>query len=358
MLRLLEGRVGIISILNEECVRPKGNDIAFVAKVKSVNAESKQLIQEKLHKPTEFGVMHYAGLVTYDATNFVQKNTDALPNDLIECACKSSNDLIQVELKAAADAKEDAAGGPAKKRGAATVTVATKFKHQLHQLMHNLSQTQSRYIRCIKPNPEKVPHKMHMLSSTEQLRCAGVVAAVTISRVAFPNRLLHETALERFMCLSSQDLDVCFSEEKKDDEEAVMKHCVHNLLCEILRELEVPSDDDPPVAKKAFECGRSRVYFRAGALEFLERKRLLALGVFATMLQKSARGFVARSQYLKLKSASVTVVACARRVIARKRYHRALSAVVVMECWIRSLFARRELLRLRRQKAATQLQSQ
>ena len=56
------------------------------------------------------------------------------------------------------------------------------------------------YIRCIKPNPEKQPLKMNMVMAAEQLRCAGVVAAVTISRMAFPNRLMHETALEHFSC--------------------------------------------------------------------------------------------------------------------------------------------------------------
>ena len=40
VLRLMEGRVGIISVLNEECVRPNGSDTGFVSKIKSVNKET------------------------------------------------------------------------------------------------------------------------------------------------------------------------------------------------------------------------------------------------------------------------------------------------------------------------------
>merc|ERR1712238_354143 len=40
VLDLVEGRMGLISVLNEECIRPKGNDVAFVAKVYTMNKES------------------------------------------------------------------------------------------------------------------------------------------------------------------------------------------------------------------------------------------------------------------------------------------------------------------------------
>eukprot|EP00957_Ditylum_brightwellii_P142083 10825443-Ditylum_brightwellii.AAC.1 len=54
VLKLIEGRMGLIAILNEECVRPKGNDASFVSKLKSVNSELSVLVSERLHRPTEF----------------------------------------------------------------------------------------------------------------------------------------------------------------------------------------------------------------------------------------------------------------------------------------------------------------
>lgn len=67
--------------------------------------------------------------------------------------------------------------------------------------MFTLEATQTRYIRCIKPNSKKAPRVMEHNATIDQLRCAGVVAAVTISRSAFPNRLDHRDALDRFRLL-------------------------------------------------------------------------------------------------------------------------------------------------------------
>ena len=353
VLKLIEGKIGIISVLNEECVRPRGNDVAFVSKVKSVSKEITCLLSEKLHRATEFGIQHYAGPVTYDASNFVQKNTDALPKDLIECACLSSNDLIRVELQASVEAKE----GTLEKRGAATLTVATKFKAQLVTLMHDVAKTRTRYIRCIKPNPEKVPYKMNMASTAEQLRCAGVVAAVTISRVAFPNRLMHETALERFDCLSRVDLQNITYEKKQESEDDLTgyRDVVGGVLTTLLQQLEVTAGDGTVV--KAFECGRSRVYFRTGALEFLEAKRLVALGVLATAIGRLARGFTARSIFWKLRDATINCQAYTRRTVGRTKFLQAKYSCLSIQCWTRCFFARWELVRLQRNKASIDIQS-
>ena len=37
VLRLVEGQMGIISVLNEECVLPKGDEVLFVSKMKTMN---------------------------------------------------------------------------------------------------------------------------------------------------------------------------------------------------------------------------------------------------------------------------------------------------------------------------------
>ena len=73
-----------------------------------------------------------------------------------------------------------------------------KYKGQLMKLMAMLKQTSSRYVRCVKPNTFKKPSIMQHISTIEQLRCAGVVAAVTLSRSAFPNRLENKTVRFKF----------------------------------------------------------------------------------------------------------------------------------------------------------------
>jgi len=71
VLDLIEARGGLLAMLNEECVRPSGNDGAFVSKAISGNKKSKCLIAEMRMGPMEFGIHHYAGKVIYNADGFV-----------------------------------------------------------------------------------------------------------------------------------------------------------------------------------------------------------------------------------------------------------------------------------------------
>lgn len=344
VLNLVEGKMGVIAVLNEECRRPKGNDATFVSKLKTMNKDLSCLVSERLHRPYEFAVEHYAGPVKYDATNFVQKNMDKIPNDLLDCASQSTNDIIAKELQAAADGK---AGGKS------TVTVTTNFRQQLSSLMLNISKTRTRYIRCIKPNPEKEPFKMNLMSSMEQLRCAGVIAAVTISRMAFPNRLLHETASERFRCLSNTSV-ASDAEEKKEDSSS-LREFVEKMFTDLLKHMETTDDDGKSV--KSFVCGKTRIYFKTGSLEYLEAERMIALGLLARQIQKIARRFVAYTKYMRLKRTAVMAQAWARRTIARNNYLRMIAAAIDLQCWTRCIIAKRKLLELKRERGSTLFQS-
>ena len=365
VLGVIEGKMGIIAVLNEECVRPNGNDTSFVSKIKTINKDAAPLVDDRLHKPTEFAIQHYAGEVKYDASNFVTKNTDTLPRDLVGCATKSDNALIAGEFLNATKSKaeREAATKPGRGRSSA-VTVSTTFRSQLSSLMNNIGQTKTRYVRCIKPNPQKKPLEVDLLSSTEQLRCAGVVAAVNVSRAAFPNRLMHSAALERFSCLSAiasnEDSDSeSDDEEKKEDnsqECADDREAVEKLLDEVLKSMETSAEDG--TVTKAFAVGKSRVYFRQGALEYLEAGRLKALGVYAVEIERIVRGFLARSEFLYKKDCAITLQSVVRCHIARSQFVEKKVAATAISCWVRCINAKVELVRLRRERASTILQAQ
>jgi len=397
VLDLVEGRMGLLAFLNEECVRPGGCDKGFVMKANAMNKESPCYFTRNSFEDVEFGVRHYAGPVVYDATNFVTKNMDTLPTDLQDCAGLSTNSIIANELsnesmmnpihppsprgggpsspKAGATKKRRSPPAtrkapvhqnpkdPPKKKNSNLVgrTVWTKFKTQLTDLMTNLQKTRTRYIRCIKPNPSKLPLVMEHRSTVEQLRCAGVVAAVTISRSAFPNRLEHKIVLDRFKSLWEKGAHLVALEETNqsddimDDPDAIAGAMVSHLLTSAMKDLEVERDDG--TVTKAFVIGRSRAYFRAGALEFLESERVKRLGVWAVEIQRLVRRFVARSRFVRLRTMSVDIQALARKRSARSRYMQWRSAAIVMECWYRCVSARLTLRELVRSYKATLIQT-
>lgn len=355
VLDLIEGRTGLLAMLNEECFRPNGNDSTFVRKAIMTNKKSPCLICEKMFGTVEFGIKHYAGTVIYTAETFVTKNTDRIPDDLKEIAKLSVNEIISKHLNNDCMTEDEVPDIPIphklKKKSSSSVsaTVWTKFKTQLNSLMGRLAETDSRYIRCIKPNSQKAPLLLEHVPTVDQLRCAGVVAAVTISRSAFPNRLDHEHVLERFKSLWPKGAEKC-SEGSYDEK---LHADVDTLLSGALESLE---RKEKGKTVKAFVNGKTRAYFRAGALEFLETQRLSGMGFWATEIQKVARGKMQRNQYQKQRRAATIISASVRSMMARRQYQLTRKRATVLQCWARCLAAKRLVVNLRTFTYATKIQ--
>eukprot|EP00536_Pseudo-nitzschia_multiseries_P013607 jgi/Psemu1/212206/e_gw1.593.27.1 len=380
VLDLVEGRMGLLAFLNEECVRPKGSDKTFVYKAQAMNKENRCFFRDKHAADTEFGIHHYAGKVVYDATNFVKKNTDTLPSDLLNCAKLSSNAIIANELnndemmnpmhKGAASASTggakkkkrpkaaQAASTRTLKRRSSNIvaeTVWTKFKSQLSRLMDTLSDTKTRYIRCIKPNTQKSPLLMEHASTVEQLRCAGVVAAVTISRSAFPNRLEHISILDRFKSLWPKGDHIAVLKNEHLDIDERCKKATDILLTLALKQMEFEKNGS---RFRAFVMGKTRAYFRAGALEFLEAERMKHLGTYVVAIQTAVRCFTCKSMYQRYRTALIVLQANYRRLLQRRVYLELWQAAVRIECWYRVVFASRRVYHLRRSMRAILIQTQ
>ena len=71
-------------------------------------------------------------------------------------------------------------------------TAGGQFTKQLRKLRDRIDNTKPHYIRCLKPNLELVPNNDNAIMITEQLRYAGVLEAVRVSRVGYPQRYGHD----------------------------------------------------------------------------------------------------------------------------------------------------------------------
>jgi myosin-5 len=300
VLDLIEGSTGLLNMLNEECVRPKGCDQDFVQKAILQNHPSTCLVVDKFDRMS-FGIRHYAGRVMYDAEAFVSKNLDTLPTDLQWCTEKCTNPIIntaRTEGRAGKPVSPHSLGRGAPQKLESNITaktVWTKYKSQLAKLMSQLRKTRSRYIRCIKPNTTKAPQLMQHHNVLAQLRCAGVVAAVTISRSVFPNQLDNSVVLSRYSTSmwekknsSQKTSDMSPNKRRAEDCKALMT-CA----------LKFKEEHQNGRVVKAFAVGKTRTYFRTGALEWLESSRMNGLDAQATIIQSAARGWLAHRQASK-----------------------------------------------------------
>jgi len=299
VLELIEGKLGIIKQLNEECVRPKGNDQAFVSKLLQSNKNVPCLIMKSTFSRITFGIHHYAGPVIYQAQDFTIRNTDTLPSDLKEAAMACSNEIIAKHLqnnsssnqaKKAAAAKSARAAPRRAKSSLSADTVMTQFKSQLTSLMRGLSETQSRYIRCVKPNTKKKKLLLEHVTTLEQLRCAGVVAAVTISRSAYPSKLDYSDVVHRYAMLNVDKPKDGYADESAE---------IDDLLNKVLKKFEKKKNSGS--ISKAYAIGKTKVYFKSGCLEYLESQRGKIWHKWAVKIQAPARGFITRTRVWRKK---------------------------------------------------------
>merc|ERR1712238_165019 len=261
ILDSLEGRNGLITILNEECLRPKGNDEAFVYKAKRAHSgPTSKLISEKLHKRTEFGVNHFAGCVRYNAHSFVMSNMEKLPTSLIECAAKSTNSLIQNEFQNLETGKVNYSAedrlSMRRKKGA-NKTVLNKFQVQLKSLMSAIEGTRTRYIRCIKPNRSMTPKMTCHASTLRQLGCSGLMTALIIAKESYPQNLEYQFIFGRYACLLQNE------EVAKIRAGIDLKERVHHMLTRWLNPMSKKNTNGSRTMP--FACGKTKVFSKAGA---------------------------------------------------------------------------------------------
>eukprot|EP00816_Leptocylindrus_hargravesii_P001705 CAMPEP_0196806644 /NCGR_PEP_ID=MMETSP1362-20130617/6557_1 /TAXON_ID=163516 /ORGANISM="Leptocylindrus danicus, Strain CCMP1856" /LENGTH=1237 /DNA_ID=CAMNT_0042180223 /DNA_START=49 /DNA_END=3759 /DNA_ORIENTATION=- len=347
VLDLMESKLGLIVVLNEECVRPNATPNTFVKKLKRINRRLGCLVQERLAPPEEFGIKHYAADVTYDARNFIVRNKDALADDLVTCAAQSTNMVISQQ------SKKLIAGGKGKtfkgqQRGwLVAATVLGKFQTQLKQLMGILEKTKTRYVRCIKPNSSFTPGATDHGETLVQLKSAGLVAALAVSREYFPNRLPHDAAIQRFMPLV-RPMGLLRSEAESD------KSYIERILQELLKDFKIKKRG---IDNRIFACGKTRVYFRGGSLEYLETERQRVFTGSSICLQSFARYVIWRCRFCAWKKSAIKVQSMVRCQKHRKAFLLKRNACISIQTAVRVMVARMEFIRLRRDRAARRIQS-
>ena len=188
ILDLLEKKpAGVFPALDETLRLPKGSDSAFLDALAG-HAKGNTLFSRNLRNPTKFLVKHFAGDVEYDVTGFLDKNRDALAEDVLNLLRDSG--LPQVKSIAE---KTVVSSTKALKK-----SLGFKFTQQLSELQTTLSKTEIHYIRCIKPNREKKPQTFEGSYSLTQMRNSGILEAVKIRKSGFPFRLKHEDFVKRY----------------------------------------------------------------------------------------------------------------------------------------------------------------
>jgi myosin heavy subunit len=275
MIESKRGVPGIMLMLDEEVVMPKGCDATFLNKITSQHSKDPHFASgsgsgggKSMHlKLTDFSIQHYAGKVTYNSTGFLDKNKDELHPHLRQLLSESTDTFIAKELFGPAaeppEASTSRSGGKKKK----SATVCQKFRTQLDQLIDNLKKREQHYVRCVKPNSRKQHNRFNDKLVLEQLKYCGIFEAVAIRQNGFPFRLLHAAFSERYRHLGTGDFG---------DVETPAEDLVRNLT-------------EKFSTLKSIQFGRTMVLCRAEEMRVLERERFELHTTRSTYIQKNYR---------------------------------------------------------------------
>jgi len=283
----------------------------------------------------QFGVFHYAGLVEYDTDGFVEKNKDELPREATDLLLSSSSAFVK-ELAAiisASSAPEPAkpvrAGGKKK-----TKTVGGHFASQLQSLRAKIDLTSPHYVRCLKPNGDLVPDNFDPLMIVEQLRCAGVVEAVRVSRVGYPQRYSHSQFVSRYRTLGSREMKkAAKSSSRKVKPVVVLVDTIAKKMMEIIdksgtqataatsdkKSKSSSSGDKVDLLAVGIQVGKTKVFLRRRAFDILEKMRKDFMATAAIKVQAIARGYIHHRTYIEYCQSNLQLQCWVRVIIAERK---------------------------------------
>ncbi|CAO3633816.1 unnamed protein product [Cunninghamella blakesleeana] len=367
-IELIEGRLGILSLLDEESRLPSGSDEGFIQKLYT-NFEKSADYNGYFKKPRfsnkAFTISHYALDVEYESDNFIDKNKDTVPDEHLNLLQSTEFGFLKQILDKAAENNPKPPVEANNKRMSMMFrkpTLGSIFKLSLINLMETIGGTNVHYIRCIKPNEAKVAWEFEPNMVLSQLRACGVLETIQISCEGYPTRWTFDEFVERFYAL------VPFEHwDPKTNPDP------HQLASVIL--------DAAITDNTLYQIGQTKIFFRAGQLAYLEKLRSDKFNESATLLQKNIRRFISRRKHLRIqrlilqlqaiarqkaavkkikdlkdKKAATLIQTQWRRYIARKKYLARQQFILRLQTAIRHHQASIKLVELRNNHAATQIQ--
>ncbi|KAJ3605608.1 hypothetical protein NHX12_027653 [Muraenolepis orangiensis] len=315
-----EKHKGIISILDEECLRPgEATDLTFLEKLEEKigghpHFVTHKLADQKTRKTLQrgdFRLLHYAGEVTYCVVGFLDKNNDLLYRNVKEVMRQSKNAIVQHCFPSTEP--------DSKKR---PETVVTQFKSSLVGLTDILMCKEPWYVRCIKPNDSKQPGRFDDVLVRHQVKYLGLMEHLRVRRAGFAYRRKYEIFLERYKPLCP------------DTWPNWPGPAAEGVLCLINHLGYRPNE---------YKMGRTKIFIRHPRTLFATEDAFqICKHELATRIQAKYKGYRAKGDYLKQREAATKIENCWRGMMARKEREKRAWAVKVIRRFIKGFMTRNQ----------------
>ncbi|XP_007956076.1 unconventional myosin-Ig [Orycteropus afer afer] len=273
---------GILAVLDEACSTAGTiTDRIFLQTLDTHHRHHPHYTSRQLcptDKSMEFGrdfrIKHYAGNVTYSVEGFIDKNRDFLFQDFKRLLYNSTDPILQAMWP---DGQQDIT--EVTKR---PLTAGTLFKNSMVALVENLASKEPYYVRCIKPNEDKLAGRLDEGHCRHQVAYLGLLENVRVRRAGFASRQPYP----RFLLRYKMTCEYTWPNHLLGSDRAAVSALLeqHGLQGDV-----------------AF--GHSKLFIRSPhTLVILEQSRARLIPIIVLLLQKAWRGTLARQHCRRLRA--------------------------------------------------------
>uniref|UniRef100_A0A8D1AAL9 Unconventional myosin-X n=1 Tax=Sus scrofa TaxID=9823 RepID=A0A8D1AAL9_PIG len=314
-LDLIEKKLGLLALINEESHFPQATDGTLLEKLHNQHANNHFYVKPRV-AVNNFGVKHYAGEVQYDVRGILEKNRDTFRDDLLNLLRESRFDFIYdlFEHVSSRNNQDTLKCGSKHRRP----TVSSQFKDSLHSLMATLSSSNPFFVRCIKPNMQKMPDQFDQAVVVNQLRYSGMLETVRIRKAGYAVRRPFQDFYKRYKVLLR---NVALPEDVRGK-------------CTALLQLYDSSSSE-------WQLGKTKVFLRESLEQKLEKRREEEVTRAAMVIRAHVLGYLARKQYRKVLDCVVIIQKNYRAFLLRRRFLHLKKAAVVFQKQLRGQIARK-----------------
>ncbi|XP_068165927.1 unconventional myosin-VIIb-like [Antennarius striatus] len=354
ILELLGGApCTLLALIDEESHFPQGSDSTLLQKLNQHHGGSQIYVPPRSERGTHFEIRHFAGIVYYDSSGFLEKNRDALSSDLIQAVNVSANQLLRQMFEPEFSTNGVKLGNrkivmtprnSVRADQKQVPTLGAQFRQSLDSLMKTLSACQPFFIRCFKPNDDKRSQVFDRELCLRQLRYSGMMDTVRIRKLGYPVRHHFAHFLRRYRVLLKTS--VCNPNTKSAA-----------ACCEAICRRAIQDEDDWKIGKtKIFlrevydtlleqlreqELSRMALVIQGVLMAHKDRKAFVRKRRAVVLLQRNWRAYRDRKEHRKLQHGLERLVATIRRRTLQIQYQRQRAAVLTIQTQVRGYQVRR-----------------
>jgi myosin heavy subunit len=334
----IEGKEGLVALLDDQILLNDYNPDNFITNVNCLFVGNSHMVVPNVYKDAEkkantkvytFGINHYAGTVTYNAHQFIEKNADTLYDDLMKVMRTSKSSFV-VELCAPTKCDNE------KTHNKKPPTVGSQFRKHLNGLVKLLEPCNPRYVCCIKPNESKSPEFVDSALIKQQIEYLGMTKHIAIRQEGYCFRSTFDDFIRRYRILSTST----WPKWDHDDDQVKLCQDILTQSCNttfngfILRGRRLKPDVD-------YAFGRTKVFIKDyKAINSLEKMRTQAMTTVVARVQAVFRMRVDKREYFKTKISVLKIQTIMRKLVAKSSVANRRRRIVYLQQCIRNWIIR------------------